>query len=193
MSPKRGFDAEQLRRSTPGGGGIESLAITGRYLQGTWSVGSPVTGSSIADRLRFSPWWIWEELVVDRIGVHVTVAQATGSTRIGIYESDSAGIPSKLLVDAGTIDSSTTGFKEITIAEILLGQRLYWACFVNNVGSIDLRGAAGVTASSVGRTAGSDVNGIAGLTMVHSFAALPDPATSVVAGGGNHEVRLRVA
>ena len=193
MSPKRGTNSDQLRRRPPGGGTmVEPVLATARYYQGNLRVGELATGGGIDDRLRLSPWWIPHDVAVDRIGVEVTTGQATGSTRLGIYESGSDGLPDKLLIDAGTIDSSTTGFKEITIDVKLVGQHLYWTGFVHNVDSIDYRRPSVQDQPSMGRTAGGDTNPVGGMTMNHTFAALPDPVTSLTFGGGNQEIRLRI-
>lgn len=54
----------------------------------------------------------------DRIGIEVTSAIASSTVRLGIFRCV-GGIPSTLVLDAGTIDSSTTGAKEITISQSL--------------------------------------------------------------------------
>lgn len=56
-----------------------------------------------------------------RIGINIHVAQASTTFRLGIY-TNSNGHPGALVLDAGTIDSSTTGEKEITISQALAGK-----------------------------------------------------------------------
>jgi hypothetical protein len=52
----------------------------------------------------------------DRIGVEVTTAGSTGAViRLGLYAERGDGHPGDLVVDAGTVDATTTGLKEITI------------------------------------------------------------------------------
>jgi len=56
----------------------------------------------------------------DRITIEVTTAGSVGSLiRLGIYNTDSGGFPSTLVLDAGTVDSTTTGVKSITITQTL--------------------------------------------------------------------------
>lgn len=56
----------------------------------------------------------------DRIGINVTTAGATGSViRLGIRQVDNDGLPGDLVLDAGTVDATSTGFKEITISQAL--------------------------------------------------------------------------
>lgn len=90
--------------------------LSGRYAG--WS-GSIDTRTTNEDRGFYVPMPIPRSLTIDRIGVEVT-ASATGSPliRLGIYE-DSSGAPGTLILDAGTVDASTTGFKEITISQAL--------------------------------------------------------------------------
>ncbi len=54
-----------------------------------------------------------------RIGVEVTTA-VSSTIRLGIYGLDATtGGPGALILDAGTVDASTTGNKEITISQAL--------------------------------------------------------------------------
>lgn len=72
----------------------------------------------------------------DRIGVSITGAGASGAAiRLCIYNSNTAGtLPDTLLLDAGTVDASTTGDKEITISQALAANTLYWLVCVANAG-----------------------------------------------------------
>lgn len=54
----------------------------------------------------------------DRIGVEITTAVASSTVRLGIYNVVNS-LPTTLVLDAGTVDSSTTGAKEITISQTL--------------------------------------------------------------------------
>ena len=69
--------------------------------------------------LNLLPLFILETITIDRIGAECFTAVASSTFRLGIYNSDSNGVPSSLLLDAGTIDTSTTGAKSITISQIL--------------------------------------------------------------------------
>mgnify|MGYP002737179692 CR=1 FL=1 len=74
------------------------------------------------------PFFVPNGRSIDRIAVNVSTAGGTGSViRLGIY-ADSNGVPGSLILDAGTIDSSSTGTKEITIsATKLTGGRVWLA------------------------------------------------------------------
>jgi hypothetical protein len=53
------------------------------------------------------------------IGIWVAGAAATSVVRLGIYNADINGTPTTLVLDAGTVDVSTTGAKQITISRTL--------------------------------------------------------------------------
>lgn len=78
--------------------------------------------------------------VLDRIGINVTTSAASGVVRLGV-RADASGYPGALLVDAGTIDASTTGTKELTISATTTGIRV-WLCAVG-------QGASGIVCTGV--------------------------------------------
>jgi hypothetical protein len=108
--------------------------VTGRYY-GIQEIGRiQFTGGSLltANRLYLTPLMVPAAVTVDRIGVQVTAAAATTNVRLGIYGDFSAAGSAALLLDAGTVDSSTTGGKELTISQALsaggqFGLGLVWA------------------------------------------------------------------
>ena len=51
--------------------------------------------------------------VFNRIGIEVTTAVASTTIRLGVYKMLD-GVPDELVYDAGTVDSGTTGVKEVT-------------------------------------------------------------------------------
>ena len=64
---------------------------------------------------------LWpQDFLIDRIGITVRTAGASSVTRLGVYRILPVGTDfAELVFDAGTVDSSTTGNKEITISEAL--------------------------------------------------------------------------
>jgi hypothetical protein len=83
--------------------------------------GSPPApnGTFFLNRLFLFPLFISESITLDRIGVECGTLSLSTTWRIGIYNSDSNGLPSTVVLDAGTVDTSTTGFKVITISQSL--------------------------------------------------------------------------
>ena len=64
------------------------------------------------------PIYIPERTTFDKIGCEVTTAVASSNIRLGIRKA-AAGVASDLVLDAGQVDSSSTGAKEATISQEL--------------------------------------------------------------------------
>lgn len=134
----------------------------------------------------------------DQIACEVTGAGTDGAVvRLGIHEDDGSDNPGALVVDAGTVDGTTTGVKTLAIAETL-GPGIYWLQAVNQDTSsgstmAQLRYATSLVTpwlafSSVDFTSpGSHV-----VTRT-STGALPDPYTSTTRGNNPPLVALRTA
>lgn len=76
-----------------------------------------------------------------RIGVEVTTEIAGSAARLGIYQNlYGKATPSVLMLDAGTVSTETTGFKEIVISQEMT-PGLYWLALVTN-GAITVRSIA---------------------------------------------------
>jgi hypothetical protein len=74
-----------------------------------------------------------QPVVVDRpvtlsgLSVNVTSAGTAGSVhRLGIYSDGSNGLPQSLILDAGTVDTSTTGLKTAAISYLLVPGIRVW-------------------------------------------------------------------
>lgn len=94
---------------------------------GSFSAG---TVNVIADYIYATPFPIPIQMTFDRIGVYVYTTGA-GLCRLGIY-ADDATYPGALVLDAGTVDVSSQGFKEITINQVL-SAGLYWLVSLSNI------------------------------------------------------------
>lgn len=93
---------------------IGPLAISG-------SAAATTAGTAYFSRIH-----IPKALTVDRIACWVRTLGAASTVRLGIY-TDVTGRPGTLLVDGGTIDSTATGAKTVTIAQALAAGA-YWLC-----------------------------------------------------------------
>lgn len=72
----------------------------------------------------------------DRIGIEVTTGgSATCALRLGIYNG-AGGVPTSVLLDAGTVDGTTTGAKEITISQTLARGYYFLALAVQGAGGV---------------------------------------------------------
>lgn len=78
-------------------------------------------GSTVAltaNRIYYLPFMIGSSETFTRIGVNVNTLAGGTSVRMGIYNAAN-GVPTSLVLDAGTVSSATTGDKEITISQAL--------------------------------------------------------------------------
>jgi len=142
-----------------------------------WGMG-PVDNLS-ADVLRAHAFMVWTRRTVwDRIGISVRVASATAGAkaRLGVYENGPNNYPGKLLLDAGEVDITSTGFKEIPI-NLVLDRGIYWIAFILSAGD------AGFwqTSYCLG-PAGYDINSVnpGGFNweVSQTYGPLPDPFPS---------------
>lgn len=107
---------------------------------------SPMTGTALGTAaltvnvLRALPFIAPKNITIDTFAVNVTTA-SSGAVRLGIYNDDGNLYPSSLVVDAGTINSGSTGVKTISNTQSLVGGKLYWLVTVTNT-TPTLRGFA---------------------------------------------------
>jgi hypothetical protein len=88
------------------------------------------THTVVANRLYYEPIFTDRQITLDRLAIGVTTA-AAGQARLGIYSADTFWQPTALILDAGEVDTGTTGYKEITI-NLTLTPGLYLLAFVAN-------------------------------------------------------------
>ena len=149
---------------------------SGYYLStATQSVTATTRGNNTA---LVSPVYIPRTCILDRISLEVTSAGSAGSViRLGIYGSDSNGLPGPLLVDAGTIDSTGTGFLEKTIS-LTVHPGVYWLAAVpqgSPTTAATIRVNMGA-ALGLGFTSGTTIStGVPGYAMGLVTGALPTP------------------
>jgi hypothetical protein len=126
--------------------GLNAVFATGSYYTPR---GARSAFAATADRLTVVPFHVPKNQQFIRIGAEVTVAAAASSIRLGIYNIGSNGLPTTLVLDAGTIDSSTTGAKELTI-DVTLPGGLYGLAAVAQGGAPTVRTITGGGGLDVG-------------------------------------------
>lgn len=89
------------------------------YVSGV-SNNTPIPQSAIA----YTPMIIYSAVTIDRIGLNVSTAVSNALCRLAIYSNVSA-LPGNLIVDAGELDCSTIGGKEIPVS-LTLSPGVYW-------------------------------------------------------------------
>lgn len=114
------------------------LAGGGDYFRsGFHSIGHPAPGTTslvgnTLGRCHFTPFFAPVRMTFDRMGAQVGTAGGTGAVvRLGIY-ANAGGVPTSLILDAGTAATTSTGLKEVTISQSL-DPGWYWLASVTQV------------------------------------------------------------
>ena len=91
-------------------------AVT-RWVIPGWYVNAASTQAFAADTITYIPIFVSETTTYIRIGIEVTTLSAgTADLRIFAWNN---GVPGALILSAGTVDTGTTGLKELTISQQL--------------------------------------------------------------------------
>ncbi len=149
------------------------LWVVGRYFSAQITGGS-TTVAPPASELRLVPLYVHVPRTIDRVACNVTTACTGGHVaRFGIYNADAtSGLPTTVLVDAGSVPVDTVSSKEVVVSGTLHG--LYWLGLTAQSGTFS---ALSVTttvhiggAQSSGATPGNGVS----YPSVDPTLALPD-------------------
>lgn len=149
---------------------------TGRYYSYPF-VATTAGNTYTADRLYGMPIFIGTSVTLTKIGLATTTGNA-GNARLGIYNMGTDGLPSTLLLDAGTVTTTAIAEKEITISQAVTAGWYYLGVVFDAGGAAsNTRGIStanngsfvlgGSTAANIGTSFGPYV----GLT----YGALPTP------------------
>ena len=177
--------------STPATG---SHAPSGAYFGGFGST-TAVTLGGLAGSSAFARIYIPRAMTVDRIGVEITTAIAASTTRLAIY-SNVNDVATALILDAGTVDSSTTGFKEITISQALSQGWVFLgvSASINTVGIRSFKGGGGHGFHSTAATYSQYIiPGFLSTTWTGAGAAPAGPITAASGGEDSPRLILRAA
>lgn len=94
--------------------------------------------------MRSRPVYVPSTITFTGISIYVDVAAAAGGVvRLGIYDTDSRGRPGNLVLDAGTVASTSTGVKTITISQSLSAGK-YFLTAVSQTATCNLLAEVGV-------------------------------------------------
>lgn len=151
-----GLQAGQVLGTTDGtewtpvdvAGGLSALAVSegaGNYVSTPRVAESDASGA--LGRLHYTPLWIDRTLTIDSLSVLVQTAGAAGAAiRLGIYDTDPVQAhPGSLIVEAGTVDTTTTGTKTVAIAApVTLRPGLYWLAAVMQTAQSTVRAVSTV-------------------------------------------------
>jgi hypothetical protein len=117
---------------------------------------------------------------LDRLAIKVTTLASSSAARLGIYRAAGEGniYPSARVLDAGTVDVSTTGVKALTISQALVAGAVYWLCVVSNGGPVIQGLAVGGVSPFLGVDPALGTAPRVGMYVAFTYAALPDPFPS---------------
>lgn len=88
-----------------------------RYVVPGWFIHSTTGLQVVAGRIYYIPIFVVQTTTFIRIGIYVSSLLA-GSADLRIFAWDN-GVPGALILSAGTVDTGSTGFKELTISQEL--------------------------------------------------------------------------
>lgn len=146
---------------------------SGRYYT-TPFIHNTITQQLSANNVYYFPMWVATRIGISGIAARVTTA-ATGTCRLGVYDNNN-GIPNKLILDAGTIDTSSTGAKEITLSTTFLNPGWYWMALFAGINATFDSTNGFISTGLIGNTSVS-VTQVTGLRATLTYAAFPTTAT----------------
>jgi len=157
---------------------------TGAYMRSMLAAGDMAsTLPLVAGRLYTVMWPLARGVTCDRIAIHVQDAAADRKCRLGIYRDAGSCYPGALLLDAGEVDVSAGGTREVAIT-LELDAGMYWlACISDGTPGVryTYQGLALKGSPTVPRYS------YAGYRHDSGYGALPDPFP---AGGNDQDMWL---
>lgn len=176
-------------------GPLTSTAASRRLRAGYYYAADYVarsTGASSNGQMRLAGFVVGASTTFDRIRVEVTSAGSAGSVhRLGIYGSGADGAPDALVLDAGTVDTTTTGLKDITISQAL-PPGIYWIAVVQQGSPTTTATLRTVTESLLAPNSGA-ATAAAGWFQDAVTAALPANYSGTLTAGSAPLPMLRAA
>lgn len=142
--------------------------LSGRYYGAGQA--TPSTGVSTLNLLQAVPIYVPHGVTVVSIACEVTTLAAASTIRLGIYgHNATTDGPGTLILDAGTVDSSTTGVKEITISQHL-NPGWHWLAAVAQGGTPTIRTIGGASLPPVAATSFAGTAAAQGMNNVYMSA-----------------------
>lgn len=145
-----------------------------------WYYGPPAgnystNSTNVGQKIQYwVPVWVPETVDVDRICVEITTGVGAGPTvTLAIYDSTADDAPGNLVLNAGTIDPTSPGVKEITIDQTLT-RGMWWLSMHTNE-KITYRAIVG-TLPGVPSKAGGSYFSMVSNTLLRTSQPLFSPA-----------------
>lgn len=114
--------------------------------------------------------------LIDAIAVNVTTAAAGSAGRLGLYDTDDAGLPTNLLYGSSELDFSSTGAKTFSFGESFRINRPVWAVLQTNGTACTLTGGGssnGIWHSYIGNATITSNTTSSLCLATRTYAALP--------------------
>lgn len=159
-----------------------------RYVSGMWRLASMdqaiATGQAPgANSIRLYPFYVYDAVTIDQLGVYCGTLSAGGNVQIAIYAADATTLnpTGTALVSTASIDASGTGSLSAA-ASLALAPGIYWAA-TNCDNATNSFGANGSTSTWMSRAIGSATQSsclsggggtLSGYTFAQTFGTWPN-------------------
>ena len=182
--------------STPSSGGTAYVNIpwtgfkSGNYY---YSQGGGVSNATpTLNLMTLLPFSLSITTTFTKISIYVNTLSATGNIRLGIYNTGSDGLPSSLLLDAGLVDTQSTGLRTITISQSLSAGN-YWLAASPQTATTAMtcKGTTGYVAGVPFLTSPANAS-IAGYGVSGISGSLPNPVGTIAKATSPIEVYLQL-
>lgn len=182
----QGIQGDQGPAGTNGTNGTNAAflheKVSGRYYPAVQLYGTSGPRTPTLNRTLFVPKAISEAITISELGIYVETLGATSVVRLGIWNGNGSGLPSTLVLDAGTVSAASTGLKKITGLSQALAAAVYWFSLTVQVATCAIGGRA-EPSPGCGSTSDNDMRGLAGSLYQDSVSgALPGSATPSAQG-----------
>jgi hypothetical protein len=123
------------------------LSLTGKWYRTPVSV-TLTPQAAVLNRLVLTPVFLDRSITVTALGLLTGTVTVSGTVRLGIYSSDSDGMPSTLVIDAGTVafSANTTAYS-ITGLSQAIGPGIFWLGFAMQSGTSSFTAASAINGS----------------------------------------------
>ena len=131
---------EKQRSLRIAGGGLGNLVLPG------WSFSeiSKAVNMVVKGYTKYIPIYITEGAIFQAVGATITTAMADSYMNVAIYNSDENLSPSTMYKNIGTIETITTGYKEI-VGDIELCPGYYFLAIYGNKNGVKGHGSTAAT------------------------------------------------
>jgi hypothetical protein len=147
---------------------------------------TPATTAPAAGTATVVPFYVPALRTFTDLACDITTLAAGATVALGIYGSDEYDQPLGLIVDAGTVDAGSTGFKSLTLTGVVLQPGWHWLAALSLGGAPAMRSNTS-THELVTTAANSTASALNGYTHAGQ-SALPKRWTSTAAGGNSPRV-----